>query len=99
MPVSYFNPEKSNSVELTLEHDWMTWRNYERHFNQHFAATIGSFGQEGYSSKPVYNVLYQHEWQLSRTWNLNYGLGWGTHPYDGEDEKRTYAMVGFEGRF
>ena len=99
VPVSYFNPEKSHSVELTLEHDWMTWRNYERHFNQHFAATIGSFGQEGYSSKPVYNVLYQHEWQLSRTWNLNYGLGWGTHPYDGEDEKRTYAMVGFEGRF
>ncbi|WP_353144305.1 poly-beta-1,6 N-acetyl-D-glucosamine export porin PgaA [Acinetobacter pragensis] len=97
--VPYFNPENSYSAELTLEHDWMTWRNYDRHFSQHFAATIGTFGQKGYSDKPIYNVYYQHDWRLSRTWKLNYGIGWGSHPYDGEDENRSYATVGFEGRF
>ncbi|MGE8541612.1 MAG: poly-beta-1,6 N-acetyl-D-glucosamine export porin PgaA [Acinetobacter sp.] len=97
--VPYFNPEHSYSTEVTLEHDWMTWRDYDRHFNQHFAATLGTFGQKGYSNKPIYNLYYQHDWQLSRTWKLNYGIGWGSHPYDGEDENRSYAVVGFEGRF
>ncbi len=97
--VPYFNPKNSHSLELTLEHDWMTWRNYEHSLNQHFEATVGSFGQNGESNKAIYNVFYQHEWQLSRTWRLNYGIGWGVHPYDGEDEEKTYAVVGFEGRF
>lgn len=97
--VPYFNPEHSYSAEITLGHDWMTWRNYERHFNQHFAATVGTFGQNGYSGKALYNIYYQHDWQLSRTWKLNYGIGWGSHPYDGDDENRTYATLGFEGRF
>ncbi|WP_445115368.1 poly-beta-1,6 N-acetyl-D-glucosamine export porin PgaA [Acinetobacter sp. WZC-1] len=99
VPVVYYNPKKSRSVELSLEHDWMTWRNYERRLNQHFVASVGSFNQAEYSSKAVYNLLYQHDWQLSRTWALNYGIGWGVHPYDGEDENKTYAVIGFEGRF
>ncbi len=97
--VDYFNPEESYSAELTLQHDWMTWRSYDQNFKQHFQATIGTFGQDGFSSKPIYNVLYRHDWKIYRTWSLNYGIGWGTHPYDGEDEKRTYGVVGFEGRF
>jgi len=97
--VDYFNPEESYSAELTLLHDWTTWRRYEKDFTQHFEAMIGTFGQDGVSSKPIYNVFYQHDWQFSRTWSLNYGIGWGTHPYDGEDEEKTYATVGFKGIF
>ena len=97
--VDYFNPKESYSAELTLQHDWITWRRHDRNFTQHFEATIGTFGQDGFSSKPIYNAFYQHDWQLSRTWNLNYGIGWGTHPYDGIDEKRTYAVLGFKGNF
>lgn len=97
--VDYFNPEESYSAELNLQHEWITWRRYERNFTQHFEATIGTFGQDNYSSKPIYNVFYEHDWQLSRTWRLNYGIGWGTHPYDGEDEEKTYATVGFKGIF
>ena len=96
---NYFNPENSHSLELRLAHDWMTWRNYEHHLNQRFEATVGTFQQKGYSNAAVYNLFYGHEWQLSRTWKLNYGVGWGVHPYDGEDEERTYAIFGFEGRF
>ncbi|NNH87915.1 poly-beta-1,6 N-acetyl-D-glucosamine export porin PgaA [Acinetobacter sp. ANC 4279] len=97
--VDYFNPEESYSAELTLLHDWTTWRKYEKDFIQHFEAMIGTFGQYGISSKPIYNVFYQHDWKFSRTWSLNYGIGWGTHPYDGEDEEKTYAIVGFKGIF
>lgn len=99
LDTSYFNPKQSHSVELTLEHNWMTWRRYDRHFNQYFEVTIGTFGQTDYSNKPLYNIFYQHEWQVSRIWKLNYGIGWGSHPYDGKDEEKTYAVAGFEGRF
>nr|WP_174505423.1 poly-beta-1,6 N-acetyl-D-glucosamine export porin PgaA [Acinetobacter sp. Marseille-Q1620] len=100
IPTQYFNPEHSQSFELTLEHDWMTWRNNNNQsFNQHFEVTAGNFWQKSYSSKPIYNLLYRHDWELSRTWRLNYGIGWGVHPYDGENERRAYALLGFEGRF
>lgn len=95
----YFNPKQSYSAEAVLEHDWITWRSYDRYFSQHFEAAAGTFKQTGFSGKPIYNLYYQHDWQLSRTWKLNYGVGWGVHPYDGEDERRTYAVFGFEGRF
>ena len=96
---NYFNPERSHSLELRLAHDWMTWRNYEHHLNQHFEATVGTYQQKGYSNDPIYNFFYGHEWQLSRTWKLNYGVGWGVRPYDGKDEEKTYAVLGLEGRF
>lgn len=96
---AYFNPARSHSVELSLFHDWMTWRNYDRHFNQHFEFTLGSFSQKNYHAKPIYAALYRHDWRVSRTWELQYGVGWQLHPYDGRNEKNTYAMLGFEGRF
>ncbi|OTG98200.1 poly-beta-1,6 N-acetyl-D-glucosamine export porin PgaA [Acinetobacter sp. ANC 4654] len=97
--VDYFNPKESYSVEMILQHDWITWRRHDKNFTQHFEAAIGTFRQTSFPSEMIYNVFYQHDWQLSRTWNLNYGIGWGTHPYDGEDEKRTYATLGFKGNF
>ncbi|MBK0064054.1 MULTISPECIES: poly-beta-1,6 N-acetyl-D-glucosamine export porin PgaA [unclassified Acinetobacter] len=97
--VSYFNPRYSNSAEIILSHDWMTWRNYERHFSQHFEVGTGAFSQANYSTKALFNILYRHDWQLSRTWSVNYGIGWSNHPYDEENERKTYAQFGFEGRF
>ena len=97
--VDYFNPESNYSLEVGLEHEWMTWRHYDRHFSQHFEASVGTYKQKDYSAEAIYNIYYQHDWQLSRTWKLNYGIGWGIHPYDGDSEKRTYGVIGFEGRF
>jgi biofilm PGA synthesis protein PgaA len=97
--VDYFNPKENSSIELKFDHDWVTWRDYDQNFTQHFEASAGSYSQNDYASKAIYNVFYGHDWQLSRTWKLNYGIGWGIHPYDGDDEKRTYGVVGFEGIF
>lgn len=99
LDVSYFNPEHSNSFELNIEHNWLTWRHYERNFNQKLSATIGAYNQKNYSTEPIYNLSYQHEWQLSRTWKMDYGIGYSVHPYDGNDEEKLYAVFGFEGRF
>ncbi|WEI18541.1 hypothetical protein PY247_20710 [Acinetobacter proteolyticus] len=57
------------------------------------------FQQQDYASKPTFDVQYRHEWQLSRIWALHYGIGWRLHPYDGINEKQSYALFGFGGRF
>ncbi|MEQ1343080.1 poly-beta-1,6 N-acetyl-D-glucosamine export porin PgaA [Acinetobacter seifertii] len=96
---AYFSPSSHYSAELNLSHDWVTWREYERSFKQHFEAGVGFYKQADYSTKPTYSLQYQHQWQLSRTWQLNYGIGWQYHPYDGHGEQHTYGIFGFEGRF
>ncbi|GAA5560981.1 poly-beta-1,6-N-acetyl-D-glucosamine export protein [Acinetobacter schindleri] len=96
---AYFSPSSHYSAELNLSHDWVTWREYERSFKQHFEAGVGIYKQADYSTKPTYSLQYQHQWQLSRTWQLNYGIGWQYHPYDGHAEQHTYGIFGFEGRF
>lgn len=96
---AYFSPSSHYSAELNLSHDWVTWREYERSFKQHFEAGVGFYKQADYSTKPTYSLQYQHQWQLSRTWQLNYGIGWQYHPYDGHAEQHAYGIFGFEGRF
>ncbi len=96
---AYFSPSSHYSAELNLSHEWVTWREYERSFKQHFEAGVGLYKQADYSTKPTYSLQYQHQWQLSRTWQLNYGIGWQYHPYDGHGEQHTYGIFGFEGRF
>lgn len=95
----YFNPEDSRSASLRLQHDWLTWRRYEHSLTQHFDASIGVDWQTGYGSARSYDLLYRHDWRLARTWELHYGLGWGSHVYDGNRENRVYAVVGFSGVF
>ena len=37
---AYFSPSSHYSAELNLSHDWVTWREYERSFKQHFEAGV-----------------------------------------------------------
>ena len=97
--VSYFSPKQSTSVGLSLSHDWMTWREYERSFTQRFGVGVGIFQQKNFDGKPIADLQYQHLWKLSRTWSLRYGIGYGIHAYDGEYENQVYGNLGFEGRF
>lgn len=97
--VSYFSPKKSYSVGFTLGHDWLTWREYERALTQRFSLGVAAYHQQQYDTKPIADFQYQHQWKLSRTWALRYGIGYGMHVYDGEYEKQVFGNFGFEGRF
>ncbi|WP_026471417.1 poly-beta-1,6 N-acetyl-D-glucosamine export porin PgaA [Alkanindiges illinoisensis] len=97
---SYFNPDHNLSYGINLDHDWMTWRGDEQQsFNQHFELGTGINQQAGFSGKAYVNALYQHEWQLNRRWQINYGIGWGSQVYDGNREQRTYGVLGLSGAF
>lgn len=96
---AYFSPKESISVGVDFNHDWLTWREYEQSLTQQFSLTTGFYKQSEFSAEPVVDIRYGHQWQLTRTWGLQYGVGWGMHPYDGEKEKKWYGQLGFEGKF
>ncbi|MGC8697211.1 MAG: poly-beta-1,6 N-acetyl-D-glucosamine export porin PgaA [Halothiobacillus sp.] len=96
---AYFNPAHSESASLRLEHQWITWRSYERSFTQYVKASAGYGWQAGFGASPVVDLFYEHKWKFSRTWDLHYGIGWGSNVYDGGRERRVYGLVGFGGVF
>ncbi len=95
----YFNPANSQSVNLRFEHQWITWRHYDRSLIQYFKVSPGYAWQDGYGGAPTVDVFYEHKWKFSRTWNLHYGVGWGSNVYDGGREGRLYGLIGFGGVF
>ena len=98
----YFNPKRDLAVSATLTGDWLTWRRYERSFNQRLAFTLGSYKQISETqSLGVVNRLnhgwndfqeirYEHEWQLGPDFSTRYGLGVRRFPYDGVSETKSY---------
>lgn len=95
----YFNPANSQSINLRLEHQWITWRHYDRSFTQYFKVSPGYGWQDGFGGAPTVDLFYEHKWKFSRTWDLHYGVGWGSNVYDGGREGRLYALIGFGGVF
>ncbi len=93
----YYNPADQRTAGITLEHDWLTWRRYDRSLTQNLSLGAASEWESGYGGAPGYEVSYGHTWQLTRTWSINYGIGWESHAYEGEREKRWYGQFGFEG--
>lgn len=93
----YYSPEDTRSAGVTLEHDWLTWRRYDHAFTQNVSLGTASEWERGHGSAPGYDARYGHVWQLTRTWSVNYGVGWGSHEYEGEREARWFGQLGFEG--
>jgi biofilm PGA synthesis protein PgaA len=96
---NYFNPASATGESVTLQHQWITWRNYQHSLTQNFKVSAGLNTESGYGSDPALDLSYQQVWQLSRTWNLNYGVTWGSHVYDGQREDHVAGVMGFGGVF
>ncbi|MDE2421545.1 MAG: poly-beta-1,6 N-acetyl-D-glucosamine export porin PgaA [Gammaproteobacteria bacterium] len=95
----YFNPANLTGESIYLQHQWITWRNYQYSWTQNFRVATGFTTESGYGTDPTIDLLYQHIWQLSRTWSLNYGISWGSQAYDGQREGRLAGLLGFGGVF
>ena len=95
----YFNPERSASSSVRVDHDWITWRDYDRAFTQHFHAAVGVGYQSGFGNDPTVALRYEHRWDLDRRWSIDYGVGWGSTTYDGNREDRLFGLVRLRGTF
>lgn len=95
----YYNPERSGSASVRIDHDWITWRRYDRAFTQHFHAATGVGYQTDFGNDPMIELRYEHRWDINRRWAVRYGVGWSSTAYDGERERRLYGLFGLEGIF
>lgn len=107
----YFSPRRDLAVSATLAADWLTWRRYERSFNQRLALTAGNYRQtsdvrlgsayvqQSYGWRPFQELRYEHEWQWSASGALRYGLGWRRFAYDGVYESKTQFSLNALVRF
>lgn len=95
----YFNPEHSGSASVRIDHDWITWRRYDRTFTQRFHASTGLGYQAEFGSDPQVVLRYEHRWDLNRRWAVRYGVGWTSKVYDGNRERRLYGLFGLQGIF
>ncbi len=103
----YFNPKNDVAVSATLAGDWLTWRRYERSFNQRLALTLGTYKQiselelnnsgiwyrKNYGWNSFQEIRYEHEWQLGPDFSTRYGIGARRFPYDGVYETKSYIYA------
>lgn len=87
----YFNPEHDASTDVTLEHDWLTWRRYDRSFTQRFSGGAGAYWQDGFGTHPTWFIRYAHRWELGTRFHFGYHAGLSSRVYDGEREHRRFA--------
>jgi len=106
----YFNPFHDAALAATLTWDWLTWRQYERTFNQRLTVTLGNYRQYSYGSPRFDRVVdygwnlfqdvrYEHEWRWGPDRSTRYGIGARRFPYDGIHETKGYVYLHHEWRF
>ncbi len=82
----YFSPGDSWGASLGTEVEYVTWRAYERVFTQRAMLTVGAYDQQGFGSRGVGAVLYEHGWRHDPNTELVYGVQWSSNVYDGQRE-------------
>ncbi len=95
----YYNPESDASLAYLVQHDWLTWRRYERSMTQRFVLGAGAYWQEDIGTNAIGLARYEHLWQLSQRWFLHYGVGAASRVYDGDRETRIDGQIRLQGVF
>lgn len=86
--VPYFSPSRESAARVTARAEFLTWKLDDRRFVQAIEATSGVYRQAGFGGGALWEVRYVHEWRVGETFALRYGIGTGSHPYDGVAERR-----------
>lgn len=106
----YFNPKSDVAWSATLAGDWLTWRRYERSFNQRLVLTLGTYRQnsevsqggiwnnQSYGWNPFEEIRYEHEWHWGPDLSTRYGIGVRRFPYDGVYETKSYVYASLNWR-
>lgn len=96
---TYFNPPSDLGVNLTLNNDWILWREYTRSFRHRLAGTGGTYKQRNYDTRLIWGAQYEHVWNWTQRFELMYGLTRTRHIYDGTAEYATKIYLAVDWRF
>lgn len=106
----YFNPRHDIACSATLTGDWLTFRRYERSFNQRLALTLGTYkqtnaitqpggdGQQNFGWNSFQEFRYEHEWHWNADFDARYGMGVRRFPYDGVYESKSFVYANLNWR-
>ena len=96
--VPYFSPARMGNANLSLLWEWTPWETRESSMSQRVTGTGGTVSQSGESVEPFVGAAVEHEWGLTRRFDLRYGVSYGLPVYDGTRERRTAGHLGFAWR-
>jgi biofilm PGA synthesis protein PgaA len=85
----YFNPKNDFSIGPTGKIDWITWRRYDRRFDQEVEVHAAPYWQANYGTGGAVAVRYGQRWKLRPGLEWRFGIAWNSQPYDGSNESRT----------
>lgn len=93
----YFSPRRDASAQAALRGQWLTWKSDERQFFQVAEVSGGGYKQTDFSTKSLWSLRYEHQWNLGQRMQLRYGLSVSSHPYDGvrEQQRNAYLSIFF----
>ncbi len=86
--VPYFSPARESAAALAVRAEYLSWKRDDRRFVQAIEASGGGYRQAGFGTGALWQLRYVHEWRVGETFALRYGVGTGSHPYDGVAERR-----------
>lgn len=94
---SYFNPSHDFVTNLTLNNDWILWREYTHSFRHRLAVSAGTYSQQKYNKRLIWGVQYEHQWNWTQRFDLSYGLQRTQRNFDGNAEfaTRMYLTLGW----
>ena len=95
----YFSPSKDLALGLTLDNEYLTYRDYDFTMHQNLKVNIGNYWQETFDSGIVGSVLYEHQWSASEKTELAYGINGFSKLYDADREDGWEAYLRLNWRF
>ena len=96
---NYYNPGELFSGSIGLDYSSNIRKFYEKSFDHRIRLETGLTKQDDLSSKPVIDLSYLHNWQLSNYFHLNYGLSYRSNYYDGLKETGPKLHFGLGYKF
>lgn len=90
----YFAPTSDFSAAAGLAAQHIAWRRYEKSFVHALSVDTGLYAQEGYRSRWIGVVRYEHRWRHDPWTEFVYGLSMDRRVYDGVAENGVALMIG-----
>lgn len=96
---AYFSPKQDAIASITLDNDWLSYRDYETDFHQRLSLTLGGYWQQDFGVNPVGNLQYEHRWHLGSDVELSYGGGRSYRYYDDALTETWQLFLAADARF
>ncbi|MFC5839258.1 poly-beta-1,6 N-acetyl-D-glucosamine export porin PgaA [Aeromonas bestiarum] len=97
--VDYFNPLQDRNLELELAGRYRLPLDGRRALLQSLIMSGNHYWQQGYGSDQGWQLSYRHDWILSPTLSLGYGLGRRQAIYDGNPEFGNFIFANLQWSF